>query len=407
MSTETQTSSTPDFGNIFDKIPANFSGAVPIVETPDNKGGTPPVPPVTKPPVEKEPSGSATPQEPDVVEPTTEEIQAKLTELEGKNEAELTEEEKAFITQYTEDTSAISSVKSFFKEKYGMEIEDKGYEDSPQGIAQVVDDVVPIMANAMLEEHFGSVPLMAEFYNHVVKEGKSIETFMLKNTEPEYKKLELKETSADMDEASNKKLVTNQKELIKMNYLSKGVDADMIEKIIELAELNGNLFAEAVKSRDALKATHAKVVENNIKAEEAKLAAEEQQKVAAANEFRKMLQKNEFNGKSINPAHVKGFEKAVLEVDERGKSILDYKLEKLSFADRMYLNYLVLQDFKVGQYTKPVTQNKKFDFGKKAEANDSRNGGRLRGTGASLGSDSSKKLDIGEFLNGVLNNKKA
>jgi len=336
---------------------------------------------------------------------TDEQIQAKLTELEAKEEKDLTPEDREFIEKYTDaEVTAIGSVKNLFTEKYNLDLGETKYEDSPQGVANFIDEVAPVIAEQMLSEHFAQVPAMLDFYKHVLVEGKSVDTFLIKAQKPAFEGIDLKEVSADMPEAASKALINNQKELIRIDLSSKGLDTETIDTLIDLAESSGKLFEKATISKKALQATHTANVAEQLRLEEARIKQDEVAKAETLKAVDNLLKANDFNGKAIPPADLKAFRSALFDVDGHGKTLLEYKRTKLSLADRLYIDYLVLKDLKVSGYVKPQEQAKKFTYQKKNEDNNSRNGGRVRGGGTNQANNAyPQNINLGDFFKNNLN----
>jgi len=316
---------------------------------------------------------------------TDEQIQAKLDELAKKDEKDLTVEEKAFILEKTGEggeVDEITRVKSVFETKYGIELKNQ-YENSEVGLTQMVDEVAPVIAEQLLANYFATVPGMKAFYDHVVVEQRSIETFMARNEKPAFLNIPVKEITSDMGEENKVKAENNLKALIKLDLQNKGVGEDDIEDFIALAESGNKLYEKGKAAKDSLTKSHTAAVEAKLKAEEQQKAADAKQIEEETTALIAMIDKNDFNGISIPATDLKAFKEAMTRKDGRGNTLLDYKRAKLTLAQFALLDYLVFKDVKIPGLSKAVTTtNRKFSFKKAAEENDARNGGRTRGAGA-------------------------
>jgi hypothetical protein len=313
-------------------------------------------------------------------EETVEQIQAKLDVIAAKEEKDYTPEDKAYIEKYTaQEETPIDAAKNLVVQKYALELgEDKKYDNTPEGLTTLIDEVTPMVAEKMLEEHFATIPHMAEFYNHV-RQGRGLETFLAKNQKPIYDAIDIKEPSAEASEAIVKQSKDNQRQMIRLDLQSKGVDTETIETIIDLADSGGKLFEKATTAKAALKVKHEASIQAQLQAEEDAIKADQLEAEAVHKKVVSMLDKNDFDGLSIPPADLKIFKDALLKVDSNGRSLIDYKKQKLTLAQRLFLDYIVLKDFKGIGTPKSPAANKVFQFQSASQQNNARAGGRLTG----------------------------
>lgn len=316
----------------------------------------------------------------EVVEPTDEEIQTKLTELEAKEEKDLSDDDKAYIEKYTQaPLDEITTVKNDLEGTYGIKIEGT-YENNPDGLKAIVQAVAPQVGEKMLLDYFDKVPYMRSFYDHVVVEGKSLETFLTKNEKPAFEQIEIKPFDS-LEEAEKPKAINNLKSIINMDLKAKGVSEEDINTLTSLYESNGTLFDKAKASKDSLKVVHKAQVDQKLAIENQRIAQEQVAQQAEYNLVKEMIIKNDINGTSIPVADVKAFQSAMLNpIDAQGRTIMDTKREELTLAQRTLLDYIVFKGFKVtGLTNKVVPRN--FSFSKQNEQNNKREGNRLNGKG--------------------------
>jgi len=336
--------------------------------------------PVVKPNTQTSPT---TQQQPTGGELTDEQIQSKLTELEAKDEAQYTEEEKQFIQKYAEaEADEITAVKQNYETKYGIKLEGE-YTNDMEGFTKLSEDVGRVRAEQIFVSHLESVPYMKDFYQHVVLEKKSFETFFEKNRQPEFKSIKLEQVSDDNDDNKNKTVLDNQKALITMDLKSKGMADDDISNLIELYEDKGNLFDKAKESYNSLDKRHKEIVDAKLKAEEARIQAEEQQQKELITKVSQMVDSNNFGGVSIPADDVKAFKQALFQpIDDQGNTLMDLKRQKMTLEQRVLVDYLVFKELKnIGLSAASASVNKKFTFKKAAVDNNNRGGGRLNGAG--------------------------
>jgi len=251
---------------LFANLPSTGNAVEVQAGTPPPAGGTPPpaqVPPVDPP----------TPTE-DVVEPTAEEIQATLDELAAKSETELSDEDKEYIKKYVpeETDDEITSIKKEVETEFGLTLEGK-YDNGPDGLKNLVKDLAPTVAKQIFTNAMAQIPHMKEFYEHVTS-GRTIDTFLLKNSKPAFESIELKSTDDATDDDQRVKLVNNQKALIQLDLKSRGLSDDDIENLITLTEAKGGLYDKAKASLTSLKAIHTEKINAQLKAEEDRIEAD-------------------------------------------------------------------------------------------------------------------------------------
>lgn len=312
---------------------------------------------------------------------TDEEIQAKLDTLSAKEEKDLTDDEKKFIEKYTqEELDEINFAKSKIEERYGFKIEGE-FANDEQGLADLVTKASKLNAERILTEHFNNVPLMADFYKHIFLEKRSFETFINKNAQPSYKAIKIEEIKGDEDDTKAKSITDNYRKVISMDYQSKGVSQDEVNDLISLWEDKGILFDKAKLSYNALETKHKAFVDSQLKAEEEKIKAIEEDNKKTIAEVNSILEKNDFGGMGIPATDLKAFKEALFKEDVEGNTLVGLKRQALTLGQRLMIDYLVFKDFKgVGITPTTTATARKFLFKKAAEANEARGGGRLRGT---------------------------
>lgn len=311
---------------------------------------------------------------------TEEQIQSKLDELAAKEETQLTDDEKKFIKQYTdEQLDEISTTKQHLETKFNVKLEGT-FDNSPEGLITLAEAASKARAEQKVLGYFESIPLMKEFYQHIVVEKKGIDTFLEKNKQPEFKSIKIEQIADSNDEAKNTAILNNQKQIIKMDLSSKGMNQDDIDNLISLYEDKGTLYDKAKEAFNGLDKRHKESVDVKLKSEEARIKQEQKELQDTIAKVNTIIDSNDFGGVSIPMDDVKGFKDAILKpVDDDGNTILDYKRSKLTIQQRLLLDYMVWKDLKNVGLSPVKNLNKKFTFKKASEDNNDRGGGRTRG----------------------------
>lgn len=337
-------------------------------------------------------------QQQQATEPTDEEIQTKLTALETKAENELTDEDKAFIDKYAgEELDEISATRQALETRYanyGVKLEGQ-YTNDEAGLAQLTDDIVYQVAQKQVEATFANIPVIADVYQHVVVEGRSIETFYDKVKVPEFKTFKVEQTSDSNEKGKNDLIIANQKKAISMHLASKGLSPDDIDNFINLYEDKGGLFDKAKEAIGALEKTHNDKVTATLKAEEERIEAEQKTIKETFNKVVKMVDTNNFGGVSIPANDLKLFKEALTKVDREGYTLIQHKRSNLTLEQRVLLDYFVFKDLKMSNLQPAQATNRTFNFKGRAQENNQRGGGRL--SGAQANQDGAQKQGVPQF----------
>jgi hypothetical protein len=357
---------TGDARSLFANLPT-VGNTVEKVETPSTPptgaGTTPPATPPADPPT---PEG--------VVEPTAEEIQTKLDELGTKPETDYTDEDKEYIKKYTQsDEDEITVVRKELEQAYGLTLETK-YDNGPEGLKSLVNDVAPVVAKQIFLEAMGQIPHMREFYEHVAS-GKTLDTFLLKSTKAPFEGIELKSPDDATDDAHREKLIANSKAMLTLYYKGTGLADDDIESLITLEEGKGTLYDKSKFAQGKLKEAHTSKVAAQLKAEEDRIEADRLEGIETIKQIDALITKNDFAGTSIPAGDIQAFKTALLKpVDANGNTALDYKRSKLTLDQRVLIDYFLFKDFKnLGLAKKAESAQKTFTFKKALEDNNQRN----------------------------------
>lgn len=311
-----------------------------------------------------------------------EQIQGKLDDLAKKEETQLTEEDKKFIQQYTEEQlDEVNTARKHLESKYNVKIEGT-FENSPEGLLALTEAATQVRAAQKVVTMLDTVPYMKEFYQHVVVEKRSIDTFLDKNRQPDFKTIKLEQVADANDEVKNNQIITNQKRLLTLDLVSKGMAQDDIDNLINIHEDKGTLFDKAKEAQNNLDKRYKENLDVKLKSEESRIKSEEATQEAIYNKAVAMLDSNNFEGLSLPSEDIKGFKEATTKViDDDGNTLLDLKRSKLTLGQRMIIDYIVYKDLKNIGLTEAKTLNKKFSFKKAADINNERGGGRIKGGG--------------------------
>lgn len=171
-------------------------------------------------------------EEEEIVEPKAK----KLEKKEDKIEEESPEEDE------DEDSEeGPGSVVNEVLEKLGFEIGDSNYKDTPEGLANLTEDVAAQLADEKVDDMLGKFPLVKQHLEYVMNGGESQSFMQAYDPSLDYEKIELQEED-----------VRSQKAILGDYFAVKGHDQEFIKEILEDYEDNGKLHNKAVQAKVAL-----------------------------------------------------------------------------------------------------------------------------------------------------------
>lgn len=197
-------------------------------------------------------------EEVEEVEDTIEEDDLEEEEYEEEEEEdEETEEDKVL------DESIVGEVLS----SLGFEV-DEEYEDTPEGLAKMTQDLGAKMAEDQLDQLFGNFPLIQQHLEYVLSGGDSQQFMKAYDPDNDYGQL----TISDND-------IRTQRSVLATYFKAKGHEDEFINELLEDYEDNGKLFSKAEQAKKALAQSQATYREELVQKqrEEQKVKMQEQQ----------------------------------------------------------------------------------------------------------------------------------
>ena len=292
----------------------------------------------------------------DVDELTDEQVEEKLKKLEEKDAEELTDEDKAFIDEHTE-ISPLNQIYEEFGEIEGIDV--SSYEDSIEGAINLSKDLANEKAKQvgtqLFQEALERIPEIAELYKHVAIEGKTLETFLLKNQQSDYSKFDL------TNESGQKQMIRYKLET--MNKL----DSSSVNTLLQNLENEGKLEETAKTFKGELDTAKAETVKQREAAEAEAFQRQQQDNDKLISEAKTLIRGGKLGDLKLNAQQAKEFENQVLT-----EGLVAKTYDELSLEDRLALDYLTLNLKKLPELlksgkTKKASGKKSFkeSFGKK------------------------------------------
>lgn len=285
------------------------------------------------------------------------ELEEEALKEEKKPKEEKPKEEKPKEEKQEED-----SVISFFKTKYGEDIEGE-FDESLEGVDTYFQKVLEKeKASSILEgqeQLLETKPIVKALVEHL-DAGYGIESFLQQQTLTDWDKIQFKDKEGKEDE----KLA---EQVFIMARQTRGDSDEEIQDALELAKDKGVLLERAETSKTYLKKIQDKQVADQQAIE--KLANDKARKDEEENlkEVEKVLKSGNINGVVIPADKIKELRKFALEADKKGVTERDRKYNSLTTEQFLLLDYIVMNDFKdLG--VKPKPSNLSPDAFKKLKA---------------------------------------
>ena len=212
--------------------------------------------------------GSATPPEPAApLEEEKPEADVEVSEEEDDLDEEEYEEEEKEEEETEEDTVLDDSIVGEVLASLGFETEEE-YEDTPEGLAKMTQDLGTKMAEDQLDQLFGNFPLIQQHLEYVLAGGDSQQFMKAHDPDNDYGQL----TISDND-------IRTQRSVLATYFRAKGHEDEFINELLEDYEDNGKLFSKAEQAKKALAQSQAAYREELVKKqrEEQKTKMQEQQ----------------------------------------------------------------------------------------------------------------------------------
>lgn len=242
--------------------------------------------------------------------------------------------------------SVIGLIASTYKD---LDLEGE-FEDDEEGLTSVVGQIVEksktIAATKALEDFFESKPLVKLVSDHLDQGGSLVSLIQTQQVE-DFSKIELKEDD-----------VTALAQMYSNALSAKGVDEDEIEAIVNSAKNEGVLFARAKKSQEFLTDKQKEIVNAQIKAEKDEHTAELNRQIKVKEDIAKLAVSGKINGVPISADQGKRLIDFTSKQNSQGKTERDVKYEALTLEQWLFLDSLVMDDFKTMPGEKDRTPTK-------------------------------------------------
>jgi len=213
---------------------------------------------------------------------------------------------------------------------------DNEYEDSPEGLTQMTQDIASQIADDRIDNLLEAYPMVKEHLQYVMNGGES-NTFLESTTKSgDYELLEIRE-----DDINTQRNVLG-------NYLHmKGHEADFINELLEDYEDSGKLYGKSSAAKDAMakyQQEHREQVQENQRVELSK--QKEQNEEFWSGVANTIHDSREFAGIKITDKDKRSFYNYVSQpVDQSGKTQRDLDHQEADMEIKLAIDYLMYKGF--------------------------------------------------------------
>lgn len=256
---------------------------------------------------------------------------SKIEEIEAKKDEERTQEEQDFLKQFKPEKGLNSTFRALADQGVLEIDESKEYEDSPEGVQEIIVDNIKIGID--------------KYKDKLPEDVKGLLTFVENGGDPKQYEDFLYEEDYSIVDTTNK---TNQQILVRDYYSAQGLSEEDIQEKIQLFEENNKLEKEAELAKTSLS-----------KSQKLKREKLEQEQIQKAEQIRTERKKNidEFKSKVENLNEIAGFKLTKKE----SKNLVDYMIKPISNGKSQY--QIDSSDLN-NQIAQAYLLQKKFDFNK-------------------------------------------
>lgn len=220
-------------------------------------------------------------------------------------------------------------------EKLGYE-NDEDYEDTPEGLTKLTQDLGQKLAESQLDELFGKFPLVQKHLEYVLDGGDAQAFMSAYDPTLDYSKMSIKEDDTRV-----------QKTVLTDYFKTKGHDESFIQELLEDYEDSGKLFSKAEKAKEALTSSQEEsrkqlsAKQKEVKEEEAATAKKHWDDV-----YNTVQNSEEFAGLTVpKRERSKFFDYISKPVSKEGRTQRDLDHTDAKMEVKLAIDYLMYKDF--------------------------------------------------------------
>tara|TARA_B110000858_G_scaffold47894_1_gene55250 strand:+ start:347 stop:1459 length:1113 start_codon:yes stop_codon:yes gene_type:complete len=270
-------------------------------------------------------------------EEVIEEVEAPKLKKEVKEEVKEDDDDiEPTENEGEEDKSVVFEV----LEKLGFDTEGAKYDDTPEGLANLTEDVATQLAEEKMENTLSKFPLVKEHLDYVLNGGESQKFMQAYDPSLDYSKIEVKEDD-----------VRSQKAILGDYFTVKGHDQEFIKELLEDYEDTGKLHNKAMQAKDALAKVQVKQREDMVVSQRETVEGQQKELRQYWEGVADTLEKSkDFAGLSI-PEREKGKFYSYLSspINKDGHTQRDLDHSNAQMEQKLAIDYLMYKGFNLEQ----------------------------------------------------------
>lgn len=334
--------------------------------------------------------------------------QGNLTDESGKilyKKDEYTMDDKGNVTitkTPAQSSNAGNVVKTYFKEKYKLELGETEFADveSKDGVdlEKVVDGVLKHSGEIARKSMFEKYPIMEQVYNHLAANGGKIDGFMDVVKNPAIPVLPDANVQDENATAMRKQFI--QRDLEEAFGVAgiqdaniKAATMDRIKNILADIELRGTLHAEAANSRNSIVARDDARKQAQAERDKAAIAQQAEQQALVVKDIQKIVNSGKIKNLKVSPEDAKGLLNYILNADPvTGKTAeeVDYGNEELE--NSLMFSFMRYKGYDFGSLVSLIAANEAVNNIRVKAA-----GRKFKVSGGGKGGNNNEPLSDGEI----------
>lgn len=217
------------------------------------------------------------------------------------------------------------------------------FENSVEGLVQLVNKVKETASDIKLKEKFTQRPILAQLDKHL-EDGKSIESFF-QVQQINANKIEVpKLTGDDKLDAQNK---VYYKDVIVANLRASGLNDKQVARIIDSSELENSLYEDAVEAADSWNKRQDARAAQVTQQEEEYIRKQVEDTKKTIEDITNIVTKGTINNSVIPANERQSFLDFLIKTDDKGMAERDRKLADLPLDKYLLFDYLLFKNFDV------------------------------------------------------------
>lgn len=281
----------------------------------------------------------------EIQKPSEEKPIEKVTTQNEKPDEKIGKEERQEVlteppkTEEPEDEveTGEDSLIGFLSEKFGYDLGDDKFEDTPEGITDFVKTVASKQFEQYIDKLQDNYPDVVEYMEYRMNGGDPKAFYESLSKEIDYKQLQFGEEDT-----------STQKRVLRDFYSEQGFEQDTVDEMIKNYETSGILYNQAKAALPTLVKLKEKQKEQTLRQQEVQRIEYENQQKKQIELIQQTVQKGQLRDLKLSEADKGSFQNWLFKpVTKDGKTQQMLDREKLSIEDKLAIEYLIHKGFDI------------------------------------------------------------